>query len=353
MLYKNDKELFSLLKGKLYTSVVGDILDKMGYLHQFLPQEVRPLKDDMIIAGRAMPVLEADVTGFVTEGSQNKLMEKNFGLMLEALDAIEEDEVYLCPSSSLSYALIGEIMCTRMNKRGAAGAVVNGFHRDTRGILALNMPVFSRGPYAKDQGPQGKVIDFRVPIEAGGVRVNPGDIVFGDYLAHQTGEVAAHLGITGIEKPLAGRLLAPRPVTGYHRGAALFFHLPVGPNGKSDQPGMALHGPLVTLVDDKGQRVVSRIAATAQHPGPRLILRSVEHLAPNARLEKDGIDTQRLQAVEYLDKFLLLPTGIGRRAHRTRRPVQPPVCREPYGPHLVFGRRSQKCETCKTNGEEQ
>ncbi len=181
MLYKNDKELFSLLKGKLYTSVVGDILDKMGYLHQFLPQEVRPLKDDMIIAGRAMPVLEADVTGFVTEGSQNKLMEKNFGLMLEALDAIEEDEVYLCPSSSLSYALIGEIMCTRMNKRGAAGAVVNGFHRDTRGILALNMPVFSRGPYAKDQGPRGKVIDFRVPIEAGGVRVNPGDIVFGDY----------------------------------------------------------------------------------------------------------------------------------------------------------------------------
>ena len=71
-------------------------------------------------------------------------------------------------------------MCTRMQILKAAGAVVNGFHRDTRGILALNFPCFSYGRYAQDQGPRGKVIDYRVPIEMEGVRVNPGDIVFGD-----------------------------------------------------------------------------------------------------------------------------------------------------------------------------
>ena len=54
MLYSNDKELFSLLKTRLYTSVVGDILDQMGYFHQFLPPQVRPLRDDMVIAGRSM-----------------------------------------------------------------------------------------------------------------------------------------------------------------------------------------------------------------------------------------------------------------------------------------------------------
>ncbi len=181
MLYSNDKELFSLMKTQLYTSVVGDILDKMGRTHQFLPPQVRPLKDDMVIAGRCMPVLEADVTGFTTTGGHNSLLEHNFGMMLEALDDIQEDEVYICPSSSLSYALIGEIMCTRMKIRKAAGSVVNGFHRDTRGILSLGMPVFSRGPYAQDQGPRGKVLDYRVPVEAEGVLVNPGDIVFGDY----------------------------------------------------------------------------------------------------------------------------------------------------------------------------
>jgi 4-hydroxy-4-methyl-2-oxoglutarate aldolase len=31
-----------------------------------------------------------------------------------------------------------------------------------------------------DQGPRGKVLDFRLPVEIDGVRVRPGDPVFGD-----------------------------------------------------------------------------------------------------------------------------------------------------------------------------
>jgi regulator of RNase E activity RraA len=65
-------------------------------------------------------------------------------------------------------------------KLGAAGAVVDGYSRDTVGILRLGFPTFSSGRYAQDQGPRGKVIDFRTPIEIEGVRIRPGDIVFGD-----------------------------------------------------------------------------------------------------------------------------------------------------------------------------
>jgi regulator of RNase E activity RraA len=65
-------------------------------------------------------------------------------------------------------------------KCGAAGAVLDGFSRDTRGVLSLGFPTFSLGSYAQDQGPRGKVLDFRIPIEIGQVRVSPGDIVFGD-----------------------------------------------------------------------------------------------------------------------------------------------------------------------------
>ena len=36
-MWKNDDEMFALMKEKLYTPVVGDILDQMGYKHQFLP----------------------------------------------------------------------------------------------------------------------------------------------------------------------------------------------------------------------------------------------------------------------------------------------------------------------------
>ena len=107
-------------------------------------------------------------------------MAKPFGLMLEALDDLKTNEIYVCTGGSPRYALWGELMSTRAMKLGAAGAVVDGYSRDTFGILQLGFPVFSSGRYAQDQGPRGKVLDFRVPLEIEGVRINPGDIIFGD-----------------------------------------------------------------------------------------------------------------------------------------------------------------------------
>jgi regulator of RNase E activity RraA len=179
MVWENDAQLFHLMRSALYTAVVGDILDQMGYLHQFLPSRIQPLRDDMVLAGRAMPVLEADACHWQND-PHNPLCDKPFGLMLEALDDLHEGEVYICAGASPSYALVGELMCTRMRILGAAGAVVNGFHRDTRGILALDFPCFSYGRYAQDQAPRGKVIGYRVPIDVEGVHIEPGDIVFGD-----------------------------------------------------------------------------------------------------------------------------------------------------------------------------
>ena len=107
-------------------------------------------------------------------------MARPFGLMLDALDDLKPFEVYLCSGASPRYALWGELMSTRAIKLGATGAVLDGYSRDTRGILELGFPTFSYGPYAQDQGPRGKVIDFRVPLEIEGTRVRPGDLVFGD-----------------------------------------------------------------------------------------------------------------------------------------------------------------------------
>ena len=71
-------------------------------------------------------------------------------------------------------------MATRARFLGAAGFAVNGFIRDTKGLLKMDMPVFSVGCYAQDQGVRGRVTAYRVPIEVGDVTVEPGDIVFGD-----------------------------------------------------------------------------------------------------------------------------------------------------------------------------
>jgi regulator of RNase E activity RraA len=175
-----DTELFSSLRRELFSAVLGDVMDKMGLRRQFLPPSIQPLSLDMVAVGRAMPVIEADVHDDVVEGSHNPLSAKPFGLMLEALDDLKTHEIYLCTGGSPRYACWGELMSTRARHCGAAGAVIHGYSRDTRGILALGFPTFSLGRYAQDQGPRGKVLDFRVPVEIEGVRVEPGDVVFAD-----------------------------------------------------------------------------------------------------------------------------------------------------------------------------
>lgn len=179
-LWKTDEELFEMARKELFTALVGDVMDKMGLIHQFLPANVKPLSPQMITIGRAMPVLEADVFAERINDSNNPLMQKPFGLMFEALDSLAANEVYICSGASPAYALWGGLMSTRAIHLGAAGAVLDGYSRDTNEILRLNFPTFSCGTYAQDQGPRGKVIDYRISIEFGGIKVSPGDVVFGD-----------------------------------------------------------------------------------------------------------------------------------------------------------------------------
>jgi regulator of RNase E activity RraA len=177
---RDDPELFKLLKTELFTAVIGDVLDVMGLRRQFLPAGIAPLQPDMKIAGRAMPVLEADIFDDGRPTSAGPLARKPFGLMLEALDDLKPGEVYIASGSSMRYALWGGLMSTRALHLKAAGAVLNGFVRDAGEIERLGFPAFCRGVYAQDQGVRGKVMDFRSAIEMDGVRIEPGDLIFGD-----------------------------------------------------------------------------------------------------------------------------------------------------------------------------
>ncbi|MCB0669199.1 MAG: RraA family protein [Saprospiraceae bacterium] len=171
-----DKDLFDSIRKNLFTAVVGDVMDQIGLLNQFLPPAIKPLRDDMVVLGRCLPILVEDL--YVHNRHLHD--EKPFGLMLEALDDLKPNEVYLSSGGSPKYALWGELMSKRAMHLGASGAVLNGFSRDTPGILELDFPTFSYGRYAQDQGPRGTVVDFRLPITVGDVKVIPGDIIFGD-----------------------------------------------------------------------------------------------------------------------------------------------------------------------------
>jgi len=179
-LWKSDDDLFALVQRELFTSVVGDVMDKLDLQHQFLPPQIQPLRQDMVVLGRAMPALSVDVFAERIAGSANRLMDKSFGLMLEALDDLRKNEVYVNTGSSPRNALWGELMSTRARKLGSRGAVLNGYVRDTKAILNMSFPTFAFGSYGQDSAPRSKVVDFRIPIEVGQVRVRPADIIFGD-----------------------------------------------------------------------------------------------------------------------------------------------------------------------------
>ena len=77
-LWSSDEELFELVRCELFSAVVGDVIDKMGLVHQVLPPQIKPIQSDMVVVGRAMPVLEVDIFSEVIENSANELMSKPF-----------------------------------------------------------------------------------------------------------------------------------------------------------------------------------------------------------------------------------------------------------------------------------
>lgn len=172
-----EEPLFRRIRDELFSAVLGDVMDEMGLTRQFLPPDIRALVPETVIAGRAMTVQEADCA--TDTGARSDA--KPFGLMFEALDGLKPGEIYICTGSSPTYALWGGLMSTRARALGAAGAVLDGYHRDTREILGLGFPIFSAGSYAQDQRMRGRVIDFRCPIQfRNGCRVNDGDLLVGD-----------------------------------------------------------------------------------------------------------------------------------------------------------------------------
>lgn len=168
---QDDAARLELVREQLYTPVLGDVLDQVGRQHQFLPPSIMPIRTDFVLVGRAMPVLATDVFG---------PQPKPYGLLTEALDQLRPGEVYLAHGGRAQAALWGEILTVTAKVRGAVGAVLDGFHRDTPQVLTHDWPVFSRGPYAQDSGPRSSVVDFRVDVEIGSVWVSPGDLVVGD-----------------------------------------------------------------------------------------------------------------------------------------------------------------------------
>ena len=170
--WENDTELFDMMEEQLYAAVISDALDAAGFREQALSHTIRPLLPETIVVGRAMPVLCLDVYEIPDEPYQQEIA---------AVDSLKQDDVLICSTNgSTRICFWGELLSTAAQVRGARGAVIDGFIRDIRKIVEMRFPIFTTGISPVDSNGRGDVVAYNVPIECGGVTVNPGDIVFGD-----------------------------------------------------------------------------------------------------------------------------------------------------------------------------
>jgi regulator of RNase E activity RraA len=165
-------EYYDLIEEKLYTSVLADVMDDLGYRRQVMRHDIRPLYDGARVVGRAATMLVSEVYEVPAEP---------FKLELELLDSLEPGEVVVFTTQgSQNAAVWGELLSTHAKAQGGRGVVIDGCTRDVWGIVELRFPVFASGMTPADSKGRLDVVATRVPIEVGGVRVEPGDLLVGD-----------------------------------------------------------------------------------------------------------------------------------------------------------------------------
>lgn len=163
---------FDVIQRDLYTGVICDVLDSLGFRDQAMEADVRPVGPNMKLVGRARPALSVDVYEEV---------ENCYAKEIAWVDALQPGDVAVgCTNRSTRTGLWGELLSTAARARGARGAVMDGYVRDVRRIIDLQFPVFAAGMRPVDSRGRSVVLDFDVPVQCAGVSVRTGDIVFAD-----------------------------------------------------------------------------------------------------------------------------------------------------------------------------
>ena len=162
------------LRTRLFASLLSDVLDGLGYMNQALPCHIRPLDDASVMVGRARTALFMDV--YEVKDGENPYENE-----IALIDSLRPDDipVFSCGKTG-RIAPWGELLSTASSVRGAAGALMDGLVRDIRAIRTMGFPVFHGGIGPLDSKGRGKIMAVDVPIECAGVRVNPGDLIYGD-----------------------------------------------------------------------------------------------------------------------------------------------------------------------------
>jgi 4-hydroxy-4-methyl-2-oxoglutarate aldolase len=167
-----DAERLDLIRERLYTAVLADVLDQLGHRQSCMSARVRPLSPGSVVVGRARTALATEVYA---------LPDKPYAGEIEMLDGLQHNQVLVYANQgSTRAACFGELFATAAKTRGAGGAIIDGYVRDMVRIKQVGLPVFATGLLPYDSRGRLQIVAIEQPIEAGGILVNPGDLVCGD-----------------------------------------------------------------------------------------------------------------------------------------------------------------------------
>ncbi|WP_204114471.1 ribonuclease activity regulator RraA [Shimia biformata] len=159
-------------------ATLATALYKRGLRHQVI-QDVRPVKPK----GRNMVGPAFTLRYMPAREDRNQLVE------FRNPDHPQRVAIETCPAGHVlvmdsrknaTAASAGDILITRLMKRGGEGVVTDGGFRDAMNIGELDMPAYHSRPSSPTNLTINEAIDINVPIGCGDAPVFPGDIVVGD-----------------------------------------------------------------------------------------------------------------------------------------------------------------------------
>ncbi|MEY2771694.1 MAG: hypothetical protein RIQ38_2113 [Pseudomonadota bacterium] len=150
----------------LDTATLSDALDRLGILGQCY--KIKPRDSDFRMAGRAWTLKYGPAA-------------KPCGTVGDYIDDVAPGSVIVLDNNGRDDCTVwGDILTEIAHRRGIAGTVINGINRDTHLCLSLGYPVFSIDHWMRTGKDRVQVEATGVPVNIGGARVAPGDILKGD-----------------------------------------------------------------------------------------------------------------------------------------------------------------------------